>query len=258
VLHTTERLSPYQAFFTLLNYVSAFFHCNQHLSIKMLSNSRTLLSRDLTRLSRGIRSIQQRYKSSSSSSLSRSLFTWYAKKLDSHPLLTKGITSGLIAGTADVICQLLTSDEDSLDWLRAGRFLFLGAVWVGPVTHYWYGALSTRILPGANTAWKTAQRVIVDQFAFAPMFVPSFLGLMWVLEGRENIPSQIQQNVPEIIVAGCSLWVPAMTINFGMVPMKYHVLFSNVVALLWDVYLSYKSASIKKDLILKTDEEKKR
>jgi hypothetical protein len=90
------------------------------------------------------------------------------------------------------------------------------------------------------------------------LFVPSFLGLMWVLEGRDNIPSQIQQNVPEIIVAGWSLWVPAMTINFGMVPMKYHVLFSNVVALLWDVYLSYKSASIKKDLILKTDEEKKR
>lgn len=61
-----------------------------------------------------------------------------------------------------------------------------------------------------------------------------------------------------MIATGWSLWVPAMTINFGIVPMKYQVLYSNVVALLWNVYLSYKSASIKKDLILKTDEEKKR
>jgi hypothetical protein len=222
----------------------------------MLSNSRTLLSRGPMRLSLGIRSIQQRYTSSSSSSSSPSLFGWYAQKLDSHPLLTKGITSGLIAGTADVICQLLSSDEDSLDWQRTGRFLFLGGVWVGPLSHYWSGALSTRILPGASTAWKTAQRVIVDQFAFAPLFLPSFMSWLWVLEGRENIPSQIQQNVPGMIVTGWSLWVPAMTINFGMVPMKYQVLFSNVVALLWNVYLSYKSASIKKDLILKTDDEK--
>jgi hypothetical protein len=169
----------------------------------MLSNSRTLLSRCPTRLSRGIRSIQQeRYKSSSSSSLSRSLFNWHAQKLDCHTILTKGITSGLIAGTADVVCQLLSSDEDSLDWLRTGRFLFLDAIWVGPVTYYWYGALSTRILPGASTAWKKAQRVIVDQFAFAPLFLPSFLGLLWVLEGREYIPSQIQQNAPGMILTG--------------------------------------------------------
>ena len=83
---------------------------------------------------------------------------------------------------------------------------------------------------------------MVDQFGFAPIFLPSFMGVLWTLEGRSNIPQQLVEVSPDLIVANWSLWVPAMTINFGFVPLKYQVLFGNVVALLWNVYLSYMNA----------------
>jgi hypothetical protein len=91
-------------------------------------------------------------------------------------MTTKIITSGLIAASGDVICQLLENNfavenrnqndaatdnegevtkdhqiensttatkpkEDSLDtdidWYRTGRFLLIGALWVAPATHFW-------------------------------------------------------------------------------------------------------------------------
>jgi hypothetical protein len=193
--------------------------------------------------------LQRRCASSDSSlsSSSSSLFGWYAKKLDSHPLLTKGITSGIISGTGDVICQFLSNPDGGggLDFLRTGRFFLMGAFWVAPVTHLWYGALSTRLLPGKRTVWKVGQRLAVDQFAFSPIFLPSFMGILWTLEGRTNIPNQLVEVLPELLVASWSLWIPAMSINFGFVPLKYQVLFGNVAALMWTVYLSYKNAASK-------------
>ena len=62
------------------------------------------------------------------------------------------------------------------------------------------------------------------------------------MEGKDDIVRQLQAALPDMIVAGWTLWIPAMSINFSIVPIKYQVLFSNVVALVWNVYLSYKSS----------------
>jgi hypothetical protein len=178
------------------------------------------------------------------------LFAWYAQKLDSHPLLTKGITAGMISGASDAICQFLThakEKDDVFDFLRTGRFFLMGAFWVAPVTHLWYGALSTRLLPGPRSISKVTQRLVVDQFAFAPLFLPTFMGILWTLEGRSNIQQQLVPILPEMLVVNWSLWIPAMTINFGFVPLKYQVLFGNAVALFWNVYLSYMSAITKEE-----------
>lgn len=172
---------------------------------------------------------------------------WYGSKLDSHPLLTKGISSGIINGTADGICQYITNKDEkfTFDWLRAGRFVFLGTVFVAPVTHVWYGLLSTKLFPGPSTVQRVTKRVVVDQFGFAPLFLPGFMGSLWMLEGRENIPQTLIEVTPEIVVANWSVWIPAMTINFSLVPQKFQVLYSNLIALMFTVYLSYKSEESK-------------
>jgi hypothetical protein len=216
------------------------------------------------------------YRSTASSSSSRSssrssFWIWYSRQLDTYPLLTKGVTSGLLVGAGDFICQTLLAKSklekvdhsstpsassstrtsfwghffvDCWDAPRTARFCVLGTFWVAPMTHVWYRSLSTQIVTGTSTPIKVMQRVIIDQFGFAPLFTTSFVGLLWVLEGRSSteIPSQLKSAIPEIIIAGWSLWIPAMTLNFSVVPIKYQVLYSNVVALVWNVYLSYKSS----------------
>jgi len=196
---------------------------------------------------------------------------WYSMKLDTHPITTKCISSGLIAGAGDMICQYMTVTtmatgdleskvdtnaaaadnpsqraETSLidqmsttkwDWVRTGRFATLGALWVGPVLHVWYGALFRQF------PHQVLLRVAIDQFVMAPAFVTSFLSWLWMREGEQtsNLIPRIQENVPSIVVANWALWIPAQTVNFYLMPVKYHVLFSNFVALAWNAYLSYSS-----------------
>ena len=152
----------------------------------------------------------------------------------------------MISGSGDLICQYLTmprgSDTEACwDLVRTGRFAALGTLWVGPVLHYWYGALF-QAFPK-----QVLLRVAVDQVAFAPVFLTSFLSWLWCLEGEQpsKLPSRLKDNVPEIVVVNWSLWIPAQAINFHFVLPKYHVLFSNIVALVWNAYLSYSSHKMK-------------
>jgi hypothetical protein len=189
---------------------------------------------------------------------------WYSTKLDTHPLLTKGISSGLIAGSGDFLCQLFVDrlnvvEEDENDvvakrdekksssllggWdpARTGRFAILGAFLVAPGIHYWYNALSMRLVPGAASVSNVIKRVALDQFAFTPFFLQLWLSSLWTLEGctpLDTIPSRMMEATPTILVANWILWIPAQIVNFRMVPVKYQVLYSNVVALFWNIFLS--------------------
>jgi hypothetical protein len=162
----------------------------------------------------------------------------------------------MISLTADVTCQYLTRTEESkFDFARALRFFAMGAFWVAPITNFWYTALSTRIVPGPRTVTNIVKRLGVDQFLFAPIFVNAFMGCLWLLEGKSDIPQALAKVAPEMIVANWTLWIPAMTINLGFVPLKYQVLFGNMVALVWTVYLSYMSVADERNALESTENE---
>jgi Mpv17 / PMP22 family len=180
-----------------------------------------------------------------------SFLSWYSQQLDRRPLLTKSISAGLIGSSGDWICQYLSrhaalavdSPTQPYDWYRTGRFFVMGSLWVAPITSYWYTALATRLVPGKTSVIRVTKRLVLDQFVFAPVFCPSFMGLLWLLEGLDlsTIAIKLKDVGPEIIVANWALWIPAMAVNFSVVPLKYQVLFGNVIALAWNVYLSYMS-----------------
>ena len=171
-------------------------------------------------------------------------FAWYSRKLDTHPILTKGISSGLVSGFGDVLGQYISYKKGehkiwSWDALRTGRFVVLGVFLVAPVTHVWYAFVNKRF-PG-KLKMAVAKRVFFDQFCFAPLFLPTWLLNLWTLEGRDRhyIVDHMQKQIPTIFVANWGLWIPAMTVNFAFVPGKFQVLFSNLVAVVWNTYLSF-------------------
>lgn len=195
-------------------------------------------------------------------------FAWYTRQLDERPLTTKIISSALIAASGDIICQLLENNfavdnvadapqqtvtdqqqsslDTTIDWLRTGRFFFIGAFWVAPATHLWYGFLSTRLIPGVATPKRVLQRLALDQFGAAPVFCPAFMGFLWLLEGKS--PSAVKDDLidagPTLVTSNWKLWIPAMGVMFSIVPLKFHVLYSNFVGLVWTVYLSYASTRL--------------
>jgi len=136
----------------------------------------------------------------------------------------------------------------SIDWYRTGRFFLIGAFFVAPATHVWYGFLSTRLIPGKASPKRIVQRLFIDQFGAAPLFCNTFMGLLWLLEGKKSsvVRTELFEAAPKLIVSNWKLWIPAMGVMFSVVPLKFQVLYSNVVGLIWTVYLSYASTRLQK------------
>ena len=127
--------------------------------------------------------------------------------LETNPIATKVITSGLIAATGDLNCQYIVhmnanqqrvldgkkETDFSLDPLRTGRFGLLGAFLVAPCIHFWYGALYSK-LPG-STLFATLQRTAADQLLFAPVFIVAFVSSLMKLEGKsmKDIKEQVRE-----------------------------------------------------------------
>lgn len=195
--------------------------------------------------------------SKTSTKQSMNLLEWYSSKLDSHPITTKCLTAGVIAGFGDVVCQGIQEQLDEnpkegtflsrWDVMRTGRFALLGGGLVGPAIHAWYLFLS-RAAPGTGMR-SVLQRVVMDQFLFTPAFVPIWLASLWTLEGREGwTMADLQSELAVIIPINWCVWFPAGIVNFKFVPVKYQVLFQNVVALFWNAFLSYTQSTPKENL----------
>jgi hypothetical protein len=131
------------------------------------------------------------------------------------------------------------------------RFVILGSFLVAPTVQTWYGFLMTRI-PGTSVK-AIGKRLLCDQGLFAPIFTPTFISSLTVLEhisggdkadGTDHFASHFRERLhdsPEAIVMGWKIWVPSMAVMFAVVPNKYQVLYSNMVGFFWNAYLSWKT-----------------
>jgi Mpv17 / PMP22 family len=192
-------------------------------------------------------------------SVFRRLLSWYSAQLEARPLLTKAITSGIIAGSGDLLCQAAIerpqriesneiAEKDAWwDAVRTLRFGFLGGALVGPVIHYWFQLLNFKLVPGQG-ALVIAKRVALDQFVFTSMFLPLWMSSLWTLEDPSTLltttPGRLVETIPPILFMNWCVWIPAQSINFKFVPYQYQVLYSNLVGLAWNTYLSYSTRSV--------------
>lgn len=170
----------------------------------------------------------------------RSLLSWYLTLLEKYPVLTKAMTSAFLTFIGDLICQKVIDQVPSLDLKRIFLFTFLGLVMVGPTLHFWYLHLSKLVtLTGASGA---IRRLLLDQFLFSPIFIGVFLSTLVTLEGRPSeVVPKLQQEWFSAVLANWQVWIPFQFLNFRFVPQQFQVLAANVVALAWNVILSFKA-----------------
>ena len=81
--------------------------------------------------------------SSQSSKESEGLIATYMRWLNERPILTKSVTSGVIALLGDVACQLAT--EDNFSVRRCFNMTLLGVALVGPGLHYWFVVIAVAL-----------------------------------------------------------------------------------------------------------------
>ncbi|CAI7830004.1 unnamed protein product [Closterium sp. NIES-54] len=82
----------------------------------------------------------------------------------------------------------------------------------------------------------------LHQLLFSPLFIATFFSSLLTLEGRPAaIPDVLKQEWAKAVVANWKVWIPFQFLNFRFVPLHLQVAASNVIALLWNVYLSFAS-----------------
>ncbi|XP_047323263.1 protein SYM1 [Impatiens glandulifera] len=172
-----------------------------------------------------------------------SFLQWYLSLLEKHPILTKSITSAILTLIGDITCQIFIDQVPSLDLKRTFVFTILGLVLVGPTLHIWYMYLNRLVsVTGASGA---LIRLLVDQCVFSPIFIGVFMTSLMILEGRSSqVVPKLKQEWVSSLIANWQLWIPFQFLNFRFVPPQFQVLFANVVALVWNVILSYKAHKV--------------
>ncbi|KAJ7972049.1 Peroxisomal membrane MPV17/PMP22-like protein [Quillaja saponaria] len=166
--------------------------------------------------------------------------SWYLDLLAKYPVVIKALTSAMLTLIGDLICQIVIDKVPSLDVKRTFLFSLLGLVLVGPTLHFWYLYLSRLVtLPGASGAFLS---LLLDQFLFSPIFIGAFLATLVTLEGRPSqVVPKLEQEWFSSVLANWQLWIPFQFLNFRFVPQQFQVLAANVIALVWNVILSFKA-----------------
>merc|ERR1712238_250923 len=75
-----------------------------------------------------------------------------------------------------------------------------------------------------------------------PVFFVIWLTGFWGMERKgdtSEIKNDLRVALPDVLVANWILWIPCQYLNFYAVPIKFQVLFTNVIELAWNAYLSF-------------------
>ena len=170
------------------------------------------------------------------------LLAAYMRSLASRPVLTKSVTTCLLALLGDVMAQRLANASAEgvfvLDARRSFAIGTWGLFYMGPVLHTWYSILDG-LVPGVRFA--VVSKLALDQLLFAPFFNASFIVGTMCLEGKgfEKAVQTTREKLWTSMKANWMLWPGAQAVNFAFVAPDLRVVYVNFVALVWNVILTY-------------------
>eukprot|EP00090_Calanus_glacialis_P023396 TRINITY_DN36104_c0_g1_i1.p1 TRINITY_DN36104_c0_g1~~TRINITY_DN36104_c0_g1_i1.p1 ORF type:complete len:184 (-),score=49.99 TRINITY_DN36104_c0_g1_i1:74-625(-) len=160
-----------------------------------------------------------------------------------HLLATNIVASGGLLLLGDVIQQNIElykglHTKGSYDWNRSGKMLLMG-LFHGAPRHYFYVYLD-RYIPG-RTISCAVKKIFFDQTVISPFVDSTFLYGISIMESQTPAQawSGLQDKFPKVYLCDCLLWPPVQMINFTLVPLRFRVLFVNVMNLAWNTVLSY-------------------
>eukprot|EP00128_Syssomonas_multiformis_P014424 Colp12_sorted_trinity150504_noHs@29 len=165
------------------------------------------------------------------------LIVKFAKK---HKIvLKKSAVSALTAAIGNLIAQRAVYKTTKRFVLRdVIAFAVFGFAFTGPITHNLYAQLEQwfpRNVPNA-----TLKKLLVERLLFQPGFILLFLSAIGCLQGKsiKEVSKNVNARYIPTLIMNWKVWTPAQIVNLSVVPLQYRVFFANMVALVWNAYLS--------------------
>ncbi|CAL0333369.1 unnamed protein product [Lupinus luteus] len=177
----------------------------------------------------------------SSSSTKFGFVGWYLRKLETHPVMTKSITSSLIFAAADLTSQMITlhSSSASYDLKRTSRMAIYGLLILGPSQHVWFNFLS-RILPKRDVS-TTLKKIFMGQALFGPVINTVFFAYNGAVQGESGpeIIARLKRDLLPTLLGGAIYWPICDFFTFRFVPVHLQPLVNSSCAYIWTIYLTY-------------------
>ncbi|KAG2262110.1 hypothetical protein Bca4012_013234 [Brassica carinata] len=183
-----------------------------------------------------------------SSSKQPAFLRWYLRKLESHPFMTKSVTTSLIYMAADLTSQMITMQPSgSYDLIRTARMASFGLIFLGPSQHLWFSYLS-KILPKRDVL-TTVKKIMMGQALFGPFSNTVFYSYNAVLQGEnsEDILARLKRDLLPTLRNGLLYWPVCDFVTFRYVPVHLQPLMNSSCAYIWTIYLTYMANQTKAD-----------
>ncbi|CAH0387365.1 unnamed protein product [Bemisia tabaci] len=168
----------------------------------------------------------------------KSIYNAYKTILTNHPLKTQAVQASALMGFGDLISQAVI-EKKPCDIERTVRYGSVG-LFIGPTLQTWFGLLEKQI--GRGGFKKLVIKVSIDQCCFAPCFLAIVVSLVNTAQGKslEETKNKLKTNYFDILMANYMLWPWVQLTNFSIVPLAYRVPVVQMVAVSWNMYLSWK------------------
>ncbi|KAH7573200.1 hypothetical protein JRO89_XS03G0089000 [Xanthoceras sorbifolium] len=158
----------------------------------------------------------------------------YLIQLQVHPLRTKAITAGVLAGFSDAVAQKISGIK-KLQLRRLLLIMLYGFAYGGPFGHFLHKLMDI-IFKGKNDNKTVAKKVLLEQLTSSPwnnMVFMMYYGL--VVEGRPwgLVKSKVRNDYPSIQLTAWKFWPIVGWVNYQYMPLQFRVLFHSFVASCW-------------------------
>ncbi|KAK5995436.1 Protein SYM1 [Cladobotryum mycophilum] len=166
----------------------------------------------------------------------------YGRSQRKRPYLTQVVSALIIYGAADVSAQSM--DNKDYDSMRTGRSFLIGALAAIP-SFRWFIWLSTNFNYSSRIL-SMGTKVVVNQIAFAPLFNTYFFSAHALLSGQgiEAAVQRVKDTLVTSWINSCKLWPAVTVVSFTFVPMEYRSVFTGLIAIGWQTYLSYLNSRV--------------
>jgi hypothetical protein len=167
------------------------------------------------------------------------LLRLYQGALRRFPTLTQATTVGTLLPLGDAISQRFIEGRKTQDFQRSARFALLGFCFIGPVQKHWIYFLEKTFEP---RGWGIIKKVLTDQAFFAPALNLCVISGLEKMQGKDwtSVWTKLKNTYPDVMRNSYKLWPAVSFINFYVIPLQYRVLFVTVVALFWNIYLTWR------------------
>lgn len=112
----------------------------------------------------------------------------------------------------------------------------------GPTIRTFYKFLHGAI-KHSNPAIRTLQKVAIDQLGFAPVFLACLISIISYMQNQnvDLIKDKLKSEYTDILLANYTVWPWVQLVNFRFVPLNYQVLFTQIVAVCWNIFISWRT-----------------